>query len=175
MFDVRGRIEKNTNVRVLAINFWSPKLLKMIFFTNRNRKHVAESGEFMEHEKISCVAVFAYELPASVDLNLFVMLEKAIRNLIKFPLNFLLVEMKFFSFTIAKSRGIRQHPLSWLWTLTRILVTCDADKNANFHFTQSASMANLIYFDEKAQLLTMKSSWRCERKLVVWKENILIF
>lgn len=122
-------------------------MLRMIFFSsNRNRKHVAESGKFTEHEKISCVAVFAYELPASVDLNLFVMLEKAIRNLIKFPLNFLLVEMNFFSFTIAKSRGIRRYPLSWRRTLTRIVVTCDVDKNANFHFTQSASMANLIYF-----------------------------
>lgn len=46
--------------------------------------------ELEKKTKKFCVAVFAYELPASVDLNLFEMLEKAICNLIKFPLNFLL-------------------------------------------------------------------------------------
>lgn len=84
------------------------------------------------------------------------MLEKAICNLIKFPLNFLLSRGNEFLFShhrrVAAAKEIL---LSESFSVPR-----DDDKNANFHFTQSAAITNLIC-DEKAQLLTMKSSRRC--------------
>lgn len=115
--------KKTQNVRVLAINFWSPeKCWKRSFFFTKHEieKHVAEAEKIYEARqgKKFSVADSAYELPASVDLNLFVMLEKAICNLIKFPLNFLRVETKNFRLTHRKSRRTSKKESFCRWLLS---------------------------------------------------------